>query len=64
MGRSLHQKLKRIYEAWSSSRDDAAMLAAVAAMADEFSKERLASEPPAALRLEDLTLICFEHVTG
>lgn len=65
MGRSLHAKLKNIHESWSSSRDDGALLTSVALLADEFSKDR-PTLPAAgsALSREDLTLICFEYVTG
>jgi hypothetical protein len=64
MGRSLHVKLKTIFDSWSSNRDDGAMLASIAILSEEFSKDRPTSEPQAALRREDLALVCFEYVTG
>jgi hypothetical protein len=64
MGRSLHKKLKDAYDAWTPTRDDAALLAAVAVLATEFSKERPAAESGTGLRREDLSLVCFEYVTG
>ncbi len=64
MGRSLHVKLRKAHESWSQSRDDGVLLAAVGALADEFTKDRPTSEPAAPLRAEDLELICFEYVTG
>lgn len=64
MGRSLHAKLKRAYEAFTQSRDDDAMLAAVAVLADEFGKDRPSTGASAVMRREDLELICFEYVTG
>ena len=64
MGRSLHKKLKDAHQEWSALRDDEALLEAVSALAAEFSKDRPASEAKGALRRDDLTLICFEYVTG
>ena len=64
MGRSLHVKLRKAREAWSQSRDDGSLLAAVTVLADEFAKDRSASGPAAAIRREDLELICFEYVTS
>jgi hypothetical protein len=64
MGRALHVKLKAIYETWATDRDDGAMLAAAVTMADEFGKVRPAPAGSGALRREDLTLICFEYVSG
>jgi hypothetical protein len=64
MGRSLHVKLKKAYEAWSATHDDGALLAAVSVLAEEFAKERPASQTTGVTRHEDLDLICFEYVTG
>ncbi len=64
MGRSLHQKLKSIFEAWSSSGNDVELLAAVALLAEEFSKQKPVGPSLISLRREDLTLVCFEYVTG
>lgn len=64
MGRSLHKKLREFHNAWSSSRDDVALLQSVAEMAGEFSKERPREDSGPGLRSEDLSLICFEYVTG
>lgn len=64
MGRSLHTKLKRTYEAFTQSRDDDALLAAVGLLAEEFGKERSSTGVATAIRPEDLELICFEYVTG
>ena len=63
-GRSLHAKLKKAHEAWSQSRDDEVLLAAVDVLAHEFAKDRPTSERLATVRREDLDLICFEYVTG
>ena len=43
MGRSLHQKLKTIFSSWASDHGDAALLASIAGLAEEFSKEKRAS---------------------
>jgi SNF2 family DNA or RNA helicase len=64
MGRSLHAKLKRTYEAFSQTRDDDALLAAVGILAEEFGKDRPSEGQTAVMRCEDLELICFEYVTG
>ncbi len=64
MGRSLHAKLKAIFDGWSASRDDSALLAAVSILAEEFSKERRAIQSSIALRREDLSLVCFELISG
>ncbi len=64
MGRSLHKKLKEAYDVWSTDRDDAGLLSIIATMAEEFSKDRPASESRSTLRRSDLTLVCFEYVTG
>jgi hypothetical protein len=64
MGRSLHQKLKAAHEAWLASRDDAELLATIAVIADEFAKDRSQAEAGAGLTRDNLTLICFEYVTG
>ncbi|MFN0054550.1 MAG: hypothetical protein ACKV0T_20435, partial [Planctomycetales bacterium] len=64
MGRALHNKLKDAHQEWSASRDDKALLEDVSALAGEFSKERPTTEAKGALCRDDLTLICFEYVTG
>jgi superfamily II DNA or RNA helicase len=69
MGRSLHKKLKDAHDGWAASHDDVALLDAVAVLAAEFSKERPRSQAPAwergpGMRREDLSLVCFEYVTG
>ena len=64
MGRSLHIKLKKAHDSWSESRDDTSLLAAIGVLANQFSKERTASESVSGTKREDLELICFEYVTG
>jgi SNF2 family DNA or RNA helicase len=64
MGRSLHLKLKGVYDLWASTHDDPALLAAVALLAEEFSKDRPTGQPQRALCREDLTLVCFEYVSS
>jgi hypothetical protein len=64
MGRSLHAKLKRAYEAFAQSRGDDALLTAVSVLADEFGKDRPTMVHPITLLRENLELICFEYVTG
>lgn len=64
MGISLHKKLRQVNDEWRQSRDDGALIADVAALAEEFSKGRLQSTPSRDVRREDLQLICFEYVTG
>jgi len=64
MGRSLHKKLKDAHSAWSVERDDSMLLTCVATMAEEFSKTRPSAESTCPIRKEDLTLICFEYVSG
>lgn len=63
MGRSLHKKLKEAHNSWSASRDDAALLDAVTALAVEFSKDRPVSNSAGGLQREDLSLMCFEYLT-
>jgi len=64
MGRSLQVKLRGAHQDWSKGRDDAALLAAVAAMAEQFAKDRPTNGRAGSTRREDLELICFEYVTG
>ncbi|NLE37139.1 MAG: helicase [Pirellulaceae bacterium] len=64
MGRALHLKLRKTYDTWAETRDDAALLAAVAVLADQFGKQRPAAETTGSVGREDLELICFEYVTG
>lgn len=63
MGRSLHVKLRRAHDSWSDNRDDAALLAAIGVLANQFAKERTTPESIGKTRREDLELICFEYVT-
>jgi superfamily II DNA or RNA helicase len=63
MGRALHVKLRSAYESWSDARDDNALLAAVALLADQFGKERPMPSGARRLQREDLELICFDHVS-
>ena len=64
MGASLHKKLRAATESWKQSRDDAALVSEVAALAEEFSKERPVASTGPRLQPADLELICFEFVTG
>ncbi|NQT40175.1 MAG: helicase [Planctomycetes bacterium] len=64
MGRSLHVKLRKAHDVWSDNRDDAALLATIGVMADQFAKERTSPESIGKTRREDLELICFEYITG
>ncbi|NQT13268.1 MAG: SWF/SNF helicase family protein [Planctomycetes bacterium] len=64
MGRSLHLKLRGAHESWSENRDDAALLAAIGTLAEQFSKDRTPSESVGGTKRGDLELICFEYVTG
>ncbi|HUY36007.1 MAG TPA: helicase-related protein [Pirellulales bacterium] len=64
MGRALHMKLKGLYETWTTARDDVALLAATVVMADEFGKERPSPTASVVLRRGNLTLVCFEYVSG
>ncbi len=64
MGRSLHLKLKAIFDSWSSTHDDRCLLTAVALVSDQFSKEKPVVQLQAAFRRESLTLVCFEYVSG
>jgi hypothetical protein len=64
MGRSLHAKLRVAFDSWSKANDDAELVSAVAALADEFGKERPATNGVKRLHREDLELICFAYVTG
>lgn len=63
MGRSLHSKLKTAYESWKGSGNDASLVEAVVALAEQFGKQ-LEEAPVKRLQREDLELICFEYVTG
>jgi hypothetical protein len=64
MGRALHVRLKAAYEAWKGTRNDSILVADVAAMADQFGKEKPPTGTGTQLGREDLELICFEYVTG
>jgi superfamily II DNA/RNA helicase len=64
MGKALHQQLRVAYEAWNTTQDDKALLAAVCGLADEFGKERTLTSPGKRLSREDLELICFEYVSA
>lgn len=64
MGRAVHKKLKDAHQEWTASCDDSGLLDAVSALAAEFSKERPFTDVKGTLRREELTLICFEYVTG
>jgi hypothetical protein len=65
MGRSLHLKLRDAHQQWQKDRDHGALLTSVASLAAEFSKQRPV-HPTTMERLtrDDLTLVCFEYVTG
>ena len=63
MGKALHARLRSAYDAWDSSRDDRALLAAVSALAEQFGKERAQPSTTKRLTREDLELICFEHLS-
>ncbi len=64
MGKSLHLKLRAAFAAWDESHDDVALLAEIAALAQQFQKHRPATAQVKHLRREELELICFEYVTG
>jgi SNF2 family DNA or RNA helicase len=64
MGRSLLQKLRKAHQRWSECRDDAQLLTGIAAMAEEFGKERPRNGTVLQLGRQDLDLICFEYVCG
>ena len=64
MGRSLHVKLRAAFDLWSETGDDAALVAEITALAEEFKKDRPAATDMKPLRREDLELICFDYVTG
>lgn len=64
MGRALHAKLKTIHEDWKSSRDDLTLVEEVAALSEQFGKQKPADADVKRLCREDLELICFEYVSG
>jgi hypothetical protein len=64
MGRSLHLKLKEVYEDWVTARDDPALLGAIAALADQFAKDRPGRQPANCLKRAELDLICYEYLTA
>lgn len=63
MGKALHRQLQEAHRNWSATRDDCGLLSAVAALAAEFAKDRPAADAGPGLQRDDLTLICFEHVS-
>lgn len=63
MGRALHAKLKTAYDNWKASGDDAALVEGIAALVDQFGKQRLAEAGSKRLRREDLELNCFEYAS-
>ncbi len=64
MGPSLHVRLRDVFRRWSDSHDDAAFVAEVSALADEFRKDRPAMSHAKRLERSDLNLICFEYVSA
>jgi hypothetical protein len=59
------KRLRAAFKEWSRTKDDAALLEAVTALARDFGRssgEDQARQP--ALRREDLELICFEYVSS
>jgi hypothetical protein len=64
MGRALHNKLKTAYDGWKASGDDAMLVNGVAALADQFGKQKPAEPGAKRLCREDLELICFEYVSA
>jgi SNF2 family DNA or RNA helicase len=64
MGRALHVKLKQAFTSWLEGRDDRELVAAVQILADEFSKQRAPNTLIQPLSRQDLTLICFEYISG
>jgi superfamily II DNA or RNA helicase len=64
MGRALHTRLKATYGAWKSSGDDGALVDQVAALSEQFGKQRSDDVPLTRLKREDLELICFEYVSA
>ena len=64
MGRALHLKLRDAHQQWQSDRDHNALLTSVASLAVEFSKQRPKHPTTGRLKRDDLTLVCFEYVTG
>lgn len=59
-----NQYYRFVDDAWSQTRDDGSLLAAVRVLADEFGKARPSRNPMTPIRREDLELICFEYITG
>ena len=64
MGRTLHLKLREIYEQWVSSHDDTVLLSAVCVLADQFAKDRQPSTSLNRLERNDLDLICHEYLSA
>jgi len=64
MGRSLLQRIREARQRWSDSKDDVALVAEVAELAEEFGKARETSALGPPLEKDDLELICFEYVCG
>ncbi|HLJ12534.1 MAG TPA: hypothetical protein VKU82_15170, partial [Planctomycetaceae bacterium] len=64
MGRALHAKLKAAHDAWRESKDDAALVAEIADLAENFGKDRAVAAALPRLKREDLELICFEYVSA
>ncbi len=64
MGRALHVKLKEIYEAWSTVRDDANLLSSVGLLADQFAKDRQPATSMKSLKPSDLDMVCYEYISS
>ena len=64
MGRALHAKLKAAFDGWKTSGDDASLVDGVAALAEQFGKQKPAELSMKRLSREDLELICFEYVSA
>jgi superfamily II DNA or RNA helicase len=64
MGRALHAKLKAAYDDWKASGNDAALVDGIAALADQFGKQKPVETGTKRLCREDLELICFEYVSA
>jgi superfamily II DNA or RNA helicase len=63
MGKSLHARLRSLYEDWATSKDDRALVEAVFTLSEQFGKEKTET-PSRRLTRDDLELICYEYVSS
>jgi hypothetical protein len=64
MGKALHARLRALYEAWGTNKDDKELVEAVFSLSEQFGKEKTSQAPTRRLNREDLELICYEYLAS